>query len=664
MPSDSQTSHQGLRVQGESAAQALKSRFSGQRQAQADRLLDLLSSGDAQIHDLQQQMSACVAKRETLQIQFAESQAATQALNQQHAGLKAEFADLEKQWQFLTAEYDKLTAERNELRSHLERVLIEKTEVAAQRESLIKLHAKLQAEKRAVDQDYVQLTADHASLQDQMQGLQSLHENLILERNGLQERLAASLSEKVDLAEKFAVIQEQEQFLASVLAAKPDKNPRLQQLHTWLQEDFSGWLHALPLGESGTAALQWAHSLVDRVVLRERVPAFRGKTIVAVAGGFSSGKSSFITSLMKAQDGRGLPVGIKPVTAVPTYVVSGTGEQILGHTTSGGVVPISTDWFQRFSHQELKNWGFKLQSVLPFVTLESQLQTPAGKWLEHIAFIDLPGFSAARSEGGHEEEDAQTAMEFLFHADAVIWAIGLDANGTIPQTDLNKLFELQSIGLHCYILLTKGDLKSTTALAQVLDHIRSILEQEGIETMGIGIHSSVDAALIQNYHNKSIDDFLHEMDKSNNWETSIQQEVEQEFQKIQISASELRDREALLLKEIKGLELDLMERPVIAKTAATPKKGRAKEKTSTTMMAFARLGLLGMQQEKDDTSVEENTQQIEPDEKLKIRIKNLRDLLGNESRMNAILESDHALHRLKEDLYEHLKELNVTSPSA
>jgi GTP-binding protein EngB required for normal cell division len=650
MSSNSQTSHQGLRVQGESAVQTLRSRFSGQRQAQADRLLDLLSSADAQIHDLQQQVGACVAKCDTLQIQFAASQAAAQELNQQHASL-------EKQWHFLSTEYDKLTTARNELQSHLEQVLIEKTEAAAQLESLIKRHAKLQAEKRAVDEDYTQLAAGHASLQDQLLGLQSQYENLLLERNGLQERLASSLSEKVKIADKFADLQEQDQFLTSVLAAKPDKDPRLQQLYAWLQEDYSGWLHALPLGEGGTAALLWAHSLVDRVVLRKRVPAFRGKTIVAVAGGFSSGKSSFITSLMKTQDGRRLPVGIKPVTAVPTYVVSGTGEVILGHTASGGIVPISADWFQRFSHQELKNWGFKLQSVLPFITLESQLQTPAGKWLEHIAFIDLPGFSAARSEGGHEEEDAQTAMEFLFHADAVIWAIGLDANGTIPQTDLNKLFELQSIGLHCYVLLTKGDLKSTSALTQVLDHVRSVLEQEGIEVIGIGIHSTKNSALIHNYHNKSIDDFLHEIDKPHNWETAIQQEIEEEFQKIQIAASGLRDREALLLKEIKGLELDLLERATIAKTAAAPQKGRDKEETSTPM--FRLLAILhGLK--RDDTSVEESAQQIEPDEILTIRIKTLRNLLGNESRMKAILESDHALHRLKEDLYDHLKELNVT----
>jgi hypothetical protein len=184
-----------------------------------------------------------------------------------------------------------------------------------------------------------------------------------------------------------------------------------------------------------------------------------------------------------------------------------------------------------------------------------------------------------------------------------------------------------------------------------------VLEQEGIEAIGIGIHSTENSALIQNYHNKSIDDFLHEIDKPHNWETAIQQEIEEEFQKIQIASSGLRDREALLLKEIKGLELDLLERATIAKTAAAPQKGRDKEETSTPMFSLrAFMYVL----KRDDTSVEESAQQIEPDEILTIRIKTLRNLLSNESRMKAILESDHALHRLKEDLYDHLKELNVT----
>ena len=45
-----------------------------------------------------------------------------------------------------------------------------------------------------------------------------------------------------------------------------------------------------------------------------------GKNVVALGGGFSSGKSSFLNALMGK---RVLPADIDPSTSVPTYIVSG-----------------------------------------------------------------------------------------------------------------------------------------------------------------------------------------------------------------------------------------------------------------------------------------------------------------------------------------------------
>lgn len=52
-----------------------------------------------------------------------------------------------------------------------------------------------------------------------------------------------------------------------------------------------------------------------------------GKNILALGGGFSSGKSSFLNTLMGK---RILPENINPSTSVPTYIVKGNKDEVQG----------------------------------------------------------------------------------------------------------------------------------------------------------------------------------------------------------------------------------------------------------------------------------------------------------------------------------------------
>ena len=55
-------------------------------------------------------------------------------------------------------------------------------------------------------------------------------------------------------------------------------------------------------------------------------PHLANKNIVAIGGGFSSGKSRFINSLIGGVNL--LPIGLHPTTAIPTYVTTGNNETI------------------------------------------------------------------------------------------------------------------------------------------------------------------------------------------------------------------------------------------------------------------------------------------------------------------------------------------------
>lgn len=53
-----------------------------------------------------------------------------------------------------------------------------------------------------------------------------------------------------------------------------------------------------------------------------------GKRVVAIGGGFSSGKSSFLNSFLGGESL--LPIDTLPTTAVPAYLISGTEEKASG----------------------------------------------------------------------------------------------------------------------------------------------------------------------------------------------------------------------------------------------------------------------------------------------------------------------------------------------
>ena len=63
-----------------------------------------------------------------------------------------------------------------------------------------------------------------------------------------------------------------------------------------------------------------------------------GKNIIALGGGFSSGKSSFLNSLLGKLV---LPANIDPSTSVPTYVIYGDEESAFGINEFDVKLPLS-----------------------------------------------------------------------------------------------------------------------------------------------------------------------------------------------------------------------------------------------------------------------------------------------------------------------------------
>nr|WP_231253611.1 dynamin family protein [Helicobacter pylori] len=95
-------------------------------------------------------------------------------------------------------------------------------------------------------------------------------------------------------------------------------------------------------------------------------PSLFQKSMVAVGGSFSTGKSTFLNKLLDLK--LKLPEDINPTTAIPTYCLKGKKEILMGFSQNGGVVELP-DF--SFDHKTLNAFDFDLKSVMPFMLLSA-----------------------------------------------------------------------------------------------------------------------------------------------------------------------------------------------------------------------------------------------------------------------------------------------------
>lgn len=206
-------------------------------------------------------------------------------------------------------------------------------------------------------------------------------------------------------------------------------------------------------------------------------PHLANKSIVAIGGGFSSGKSRFINSLIGGVNL--LPTGISPTTAIPTYVTIGNDETIRALNVFNRSESLNREDLRLISHafdekSATAGGHISLCHILKLV----QVRTPAFPW-KNIAVLDTPGYSKPRSgnevaemitEAGNTDEEK--AREHLSQADHLIWAIPA-ANGTIRQNDIEFLRDKVLWDKPIYLLVTKCDQSLDAALKKQIAQIRA-----------------------------------------------------------------------------------------------------------------------------------------------------------------------------------------------
>ena len=312
--------------------------------------------------------------------------------------------------------------------------------------------------------------------------------------SSLQENLQKITNQHLTLQEKFKIVQ-------NILALQPPSNSGLEQFLNLMKEDYQRFAASESSLADEAGALLKLQAIYQELELIVDFPAASGKTLMAIAGGFSSGKSRFINSFINS-DAVKLAVGMNPVTVIPSYVVYGKQSTIRGYAANGGSLELDAKLYSSLSHEYVESFGFDLRKIMPFISVQAPMQS---ELFEYLCLIDTPGYNPG---GGHAASaDYDVAQHFAEKASAMIWVIGLDPAGTITQSDINFIEKTNINGKFLYILLNKADLKSKEVIDDIMSEVDTQLNSYGIDFAGICAYSS-SKRKVYSYQGQSLDDFF------------------------------------------------------------------------------------------------------------------------------------------------------------
>lgn len=211
-----------------------------------------------------------------------------------------------------------------------------------------------------------------------------------------------------------------------------------------------------------------------------------GKKIVALGGGFSTGKSSFLNGILSENSEnrvRLLPMDTAASTSVPTYLMHADGEETIRaiNLFDSRITDLTADDVGIMTHsfEEKSQLGVSLGQLIQRMFISTTLQPYA-----HIAFLDTPGYSKPDTKDYSARTDEQIAREQLNHSHFILWFV----NGSVlPQSDIEFLKQLDS-HIPKAIILNKADRVLVHGMAnyqEVIESIKKDATRNGITFRGV-----------------------------------------------------------------------------------------------------------------------------------------------------------------------------------
>lgn len=215
---------------------------------------------------------------------------------------------------------------------------------------------------------------------------------------------------------------------------------------------------------------------IEEIVTRRGLVEFRSTLLmllerledtafeIAIFGRVSSGKSSLLNHIIGADI---LPIGVTPITAVPTRVSFGEKPEV--------IVRIEGFGFERFDLSRLPDFVDERNNPGNQKRVARvSVQYPSERLQKGIIFVDTPGLGSLATSGAAE------TLAYLPRCD--VGVVLIDAGSTLSPQDLSTIGTLSAANIPVTVVLSKADLLNGSDREQVREYIHSHVRSElGIE---------------------------------------------------------------------------------------------------------------------------------------------------------------------------------------
>ena len=304
-----------------------------------------------------------------------------------------------------------------------------------------------------------------------------------------------------DCKDKLESLNDRLSFIGNVIEAEPELNRGLETFRKLLENDYQEYASQNAFLASDASAMMALMQVEHELEQAARCSRILGKSIVAVGGAFSSGKSSFLNSLFVRkpdhtkesekkqkndhEDGGLLPVDTTQATAIASYIIAGDRTEITGCTYRGGMVVIPEQMFKLFKYRNMGEFKFNIKRIISDIVIKTQFVKP----YENICFVDTPGYNP----GSGSDLDRNTALTSISEAQALIWCFNV-TGGSIHNDDFRILREIieSNPKIRIYIVATNADVRSIEEREEILEQTKTDLEINCIDCCeGMSLYSSL-----------------------------------------------------------------------------------------------------------------------------------------------------------------------------
>ena len=197
------------------------------------------------------------------------------------------------------------------------------------------------------------------------------------------------------------------------------------------------------------------HGLVEfRSMLSIIIDRLESKSFeIALFGRVSSGKSSLLNSIVQSEI---LPVGVNPVTAVPTRLMYGPTPHLIVKYANKNPEQFETSDLSKFVTEQHN--PANLKHVTQVV-----VELPSPRLSDGVVFVDTPGLGSLATSGAAE------TLAYLPRCD--LGVVLIDAGSTLTEDDLSTIRALYEAGVPVSVLLSKSDLLDANDRAQSLAYV-------------------------------------------------------------------------------------------------------------------------------------------------------------------------------------------------